>query len=40
VPVVFWRFGVMVAIGLLMVLFGLVGVWPRWRLFVAAGLEG
>jgi cytochrome d ubiquinol oxidase subunit I len=31
VPVVFWSFRVMVGIGLLMLLFGLVGVGLRWR---------
>ena len=30
-PIVFWSFRVMVAIGFLMALFGLVGVWLRWR---------
>ena len=30
-PIVFWSFRVMVGIGFLMALFGLVGVWLRWR---------
>jgi cytochrome d ubiquinol oxidase subunit I len=30
-PLVFWTFRVMVGLGLLMALFGLVGLWLRWR---------
>ncbi len=30
-PLVFWSFRVMVGLGFLMALFGLVGVWLRWR---------
>jgi cytochrome bd ubiquinol oxidase subunit I len=30
-PIVFWSFRVMVGLGFLMALFGLVGVWLRWR---------
>jgi cytochrome d ubiquinol oxidase subunit I len=30
-PIVFWSFRVMVAIGFLMALFGLAGLWLRWR---------
>jgi cytochrome d ubiquinol oxidase subunit I len=41
-PIVFWSFRVMVGIGLLMALFGLVGVWLRWRrrLYGSAWFQG